>query len=178
MRRDQLEHLIRAAGAILGEPTVIVVGSQAILASTADPPETARRSIEADILPADGDESKADLIDGTIGELSIFQETFGVYAQGVGPQTALLPAGWEGRLVPLSNQNTGGVTGLCLEPHDLCVAKLLAGRQKDIEFYQELVAAAVVDPATVLRRLAATAVDDARRALVAEQIAAVIPPNP
>ena len=33
VRRDQLEHLIRAAGAILDESEVIVIGSQAILAS-------------------------------------------------------------------------------------------------------------------------------------------------
>jgi len=33
MRRDQLEHLIRAAGQVLEVDAVIVIGSQAILAS-------------------------------------------------------------------------------------------------------------------------------------------------
>ncbi|MCY0880164.1 MAG: hypothetical protein OWU84_14650 [Firmicutes bacterium] len=86
MTRPELEHLIRAAGAILGEDAIIVVGSQAIL-SLADadqlPPE-ATWSVEADLIPWDDpDERKADLIDGTIGEGSPFHETFHSYAEGV-----------------------------------------------------------------------------------------------
>ena len=134
MRRDQLEHLIRAAGHALGVDEVIVIGSQAILASVPlGLPVEAVRSIEADILPIDDpDETKADLIDGLIGEASMFQETHGIYAQGVGQHTARLPEGWRDRLVALHNENTGGVTGWCLEPHDVCVSKLLAGRPKDV----------------------------------------------
>ena len=37
---------------------------------------------------------KADLIDGSIGEASMFHETFGYYAQGVVERTAVLPDGW------------------------------------------------------------------------------------
>jgi hypothetical protein len=50
--RDQLERPIRAAGDLLGEDTIIVMGSQAILAtvSTADD-EVLTRSMEADLLP-------------------------------------------------------------------------------------------------------------------------------
>ena len=33
MRRDSFEHIVRAAGAILDESEVIVIGSQSILAS-------------------------------------------------------------------------------------------------------------------------------------------------
>src|SRR5689334_23972622 len=135
MRRDQLEHLIRASGRVLGADEVIVIGSQAILASVwSGLPTEAIRSMEADILPIDDpDETKADLIDGLLGEASMFQETHGIYAQGVGQHTARLPDGWRDRLVPLRNENTGGVTGWCLDPYDLCVSKLLAGRPKDKE---------------------------------------------
>jgi len=42
---------------------------------------------------------KADIIDGCIGELSPFHETFGYYAHGIGPETAVLPAKWKTRLV-------------------------------------------------------------------------------
>ena len=99
MRRDQLEHLIRAAGQVLGVDEVIVIGSQAILASVPFglPPE-ATRSVEADILPIDDrDETKADLIDGVLGEASMFQETHGIYAQGWG--SARLDSLRAGRLV-------------------------------------------------------------------------------
>jgi hypothetical protein len=155
MRRDQLEHLIRAAGRVLEAEEVIVIGSQAILASVPSglPPE-AVRSIEADILPIDDpDETKADLIDGLLGEASAFQETHGIYAQGVGQHTARLPEGWEDRLVALRNDNTGGITGWCLEPHDVCISKLLAGRSKDTEFCRALIRSRVVEPATLLDRL-------------------------
>ncbi|MGQ0805279.1 MAG: DUF6036 family nucleotidyltransferase [Actinomycetota bacterium] len=166
MRRDQLEHLIRAAGHALGADEVIVIGSQAVLASVPSglPPE-AVRSIEADILPLDDpDETKADLIDGLLGEASSFQETHGIYAQGVGQHTARLPRGWEDRLVELRNDNTGGVTGRCLEPHDVCVSKLLAGRPKDNEFCQALIRAGVVEGSTLLERLELTdATPDERR---------------
>ena len=56
--------------------------------------------MEADIAffddPAD---AKADQVDGAIGELSAFHETFGYYAQGVSVSTAVLPEGWRDRVI-------------------------------------------------------------------------------
>ncbi|MGH9066621.1 MAG: DUF6036 family nucleotidyltransferase [Acidimicrobiales bacterium] len=155
MRRDQLEHLIRAAGDILGVTEVTVIGSQAILGTfPTGLPEAAVRSREADLLPSDDPEgAKADLVEGALGEGSPFQESFGVYADGVGEHTARLPRGWRDRLVPVCNDNTNGVTGWCLEPHDLCVSKLLAGRPKDHDFCRALVRAGLVDPELLLDRL-------------------------
>lgn len=51
-------------------------------------------SAEADIYPLNATH-KADAIDAAIGEGSRFHETYGYYAQGVGPETACLPAGWD-----------------------------------------------------------------------------------
>lgn len=173
MRRDQLEHLIRAAGAILAEADVIVVGSQAILGSVEDDrlPPAATRSVEADLVPVDdADETKSTLLDGTIGELSPFHETFGIYAHGVGERTARAPDGWRERLVALRNANTSGVTGWCLEPHDLVVAKLLAGRTHDLEYCAALIRAGLVDPDLLVRRLAETAATDDERSRAARHI--------
>jgi hypothetical protein len=42
MTREQLEHILRAASAIAGEPDVLVIGSQSVLGSFAEdnlPPE-------------------------------------------------------------------------------------------------------------------------------------------
>ena len=170
MRRDQLEHLIRAAGQVLGVDEVIVIGSQAILATVpVGLPPAATRSVEADILPFDDRyETKADLIDGVLGEASMFQETHGIYAQGVGQRTARLPAGWQDRLIPILNENTAGVTGWCLEPHDLCISKLIAGRPKDLEFFRAIAQAGVVEPATLRSRLDGTDVtlDEVQRVRV------------
>jgi hypothetical protein len=41
--------------------------------------------------------------------------------------------------VKINNPNTFGITGLCLEVHDLAISKYVAGREKDREFTQELV---------------------------------------
>lgn len=100
MKRHEFEHAIKAAAAILSSDKLLVFGSQAIHGSTTRLFEEAERSIKVDLASLGKDaESAADLIDGSIGELSIFQETFGYYAQGVTPETAVLPKGWRRRLV-------------------------------------------------------------------------------
>ena len=148
MNRLQLEHVLRACGSIAGCREIVVIGSQALLASFPDAPEALLRSMEVDCYPLD-DPAKADLIDGSIGELSPFHETFGYYAHGIGPETAVLPAGWKPRVVRLENEHTGGTVGLCLSLQDLAVSKLLAGREKDIEFVREMLRACLVTEATI-----------------------------
>ncbi len=144
MQRHELEHLIRAAGAITGTDEIIVIGSQAILGAVPNAPATLLRSSEADLFTL-RDPKDADLIDGSIGEGSPFHETFGYYAQGVWEDTAVLPYGWKDRLVDICNENTRHVVARCLEPHDLAVSKLVAGREKDIEFLQEMVCYQMLD---------------------------------
>ena len=133
MKRADLEHILRAAGAIAQVDELIVLGSQAILGSYPEAPTELLVSQEVDTYPPAAPE-KADLIDGSIGELSPFHEQFGYYAHGVGPETAVLPKNWHQRLVRINNANTGGVTGLCLHPGDLAISKLVAGREKDLYF--------------------------------------------
>lgn len=154
MNKTQFEHTIRAAGAILGDSEVLVIGSQAIHASIDFKLDEVERSIEVDVSSLnDSDGSKADLIDGSIGELSIFQDTFGYYAQGVTPQTATLPDGWRGRLIPYLTPGTNGVTALCLEPHDLWISKAVAGRPKDREFCRALIERNLVKAKILHQRL-------------------------
>jgi hypothetical protein len=101
--QEQLEHLLRAASQIVEEPDVVVLGSQAILASYPETflPSEVVGSIEADFCFFDDvDEAKADRVDGAIGELSRFHESFGIYAQGVSIATAVLGPGWRDRVVP------------------------------------------------------------------------------
>lgn len=78
MNRAAFDHAVRAAGAVLGEDEVLVIGSQALHGSVDELPVEAERSMEVDVAAvADPDEHKADLIDGSIGEASMFHETFG-----------------------------------------------------------------------------------------------------
>ena len=52
MNRSSLEHVIRAASAIADDPEIIVIGSQAILGSFPDAPESLLKSMEADVFRA------------------------------------------------------------------------------------------------------------------------------
>jgi hypothetical protein len=159
MTRQQLEHLIRAAAAISGDDQIVVVGSQAVLGQFPNAPAALLVSEEADVYPLTRPE-RADTIDGSIGELSPFHATFGYYAQGVGPETAILPAGWRERLIVVPVE---GARGLCLEVHDLVVSKLVAGREKDEEFVTVAFREGLARLETVLLRLSQTALDDERR---------------
>lgn len=139
MRREQLEHVIKAASQIVDDE-IVVVGSQAVLGQFPDAPESLVRSQEADLFPR-SDPSRADEIDGSLGDGSQFHATNGYYAHGVGPETVHAPAGWEGRLerllVPPFRKNDPPVVSWSLDIHDLLLAKLVAGRSKDIDFVIE-----------------------------------------
>lgn len=156
MTREQLEHVLRAASTIVGERDILVIGSQAVLASIDDEqlPAEATTSIEADLALADDpDDEKADTIDRAIGELSQFHATYGYYAQGVSVTTATLPTGWIDRLISLDNPGTHPARGLCLEPHDCVVSKLVANRSKDREFAAALIRHHHVDMDVLLERI-------------------------
>jgi hypothetical protein len=160
MKRSELEHLIRAAGRIAGEREIVVIGSQAVLGQFPDAPTALRKSMEGDLYPKSRPEL-ADKVDGAIGEGSRFHEQYGYYAQGVAPDTATLPRGWQRRLVRIENSNTGGYAGLCLEVHDLALSKYVAGREKDLEFTRELARHGMTDKKTLLKRLAGTRLEAA-----------------
>ena len=169
MRRSDLEHLIRAAGRIAGERELVVIGSQAVLGQFPDAPVALLMSMEVDLYPLARPEL-ADKVDGAIGEGSVFHQTHGYYAQGVGPETATLPAGWRRRLVRVDNPNTNGYAGLCLEVHDLAISKYVAGREKDREFTRELARHGMTDRKLLLKRLAVTKLDPAVLKLVTNRI--------
>lgn len=128
---------------------MVVIGSQALLASHPDAPPSLLRSMEVDLYPLDAPE-KADLIDGSIGELSPFHDAFGYYAHGVGVETAILPAAWRSRWIRVE---TEGAVGWCLSPVDLAISKLAAGRSKDIDFVRGMLEARFLEAAEVEQAL-------------------------
>jgi hypothetical protein len=156
MRRDQLEHVISAAATVIEESQFVVVGSQAILGTYPDAPDELLRSIEADIYPLESPE-KAEAIDGALGDGSPFHRSFGYYAHGVGPETAKPPVGWEERLVavhvPDRPASRSGAIALCLEIHDLVLAKCAAGRDRDWEFARSALEAKLVHADELLARI-------------------------
>jgi hypothetical protein len=156
-RRDHLEHVLRAASRIAEDPNVVVIGSQSILGSLPEDrlPAQATASMEVDVAFFDDpDEAKADVVDGAIGELSTFHETFGYYAQGVSVTTVVLPDGWQERVAVVETPATAPGRGLCLEPHDCVLSKLAAGREKDYAFAGALADAGLIDVQVLASRLA------------------------
>lgn len=170
MNRLQLEHLIRASADIADDDEIVIIGSQAVLGQFPQAPSELLVSMEADVYPKNKPE-RSDLIDGCIGEGSPFHETYGYYAQGVGETTAVLPSGWRERLVPVRNENTRGATGWCLEIHDLVIAKLVAGREKDLHFAEAAARHGLVEREALVERLGETPLDDRIRAVVEARIA-------
>lgn len=96
MTREQLEHAVRAACAVSGDTELLIFGSQAILGTYPHAPESVRASIEVD-MQAKNLPEKTDLIDGSLGELSLFHSTYGFYVHGLSIDSAVLPAEWGGQ---------------------------------------------------------------------------------
>lgn len=143
--------MIRAAAEVAEDNELVVVGSQAILGQFPDAPTAMLISREADVYPRNCPE-RGDEIDGSLGDGSYFDSTFGYYAHAVGPETAKAPSGWDERLVPVRSENTGGATGWCLEAHDLVLSKCAAGRERDWEFAREALIHELVDADELRRR--------------------------
>ena len=96
MKREQLEHVLRAASNVTHDREFLVVGSAASLGTYPEEvlPTAATRSDEADLAPFDDPDGRRSMeIEGSLGQGSPFHDTFGYYADGVDTKTAVLPVG-------------------------------------------------------------------------------------
>lgn len=167
MKKRHVEHVLRAAAQITGEKQFVIIGSQALHGRFPDVPDEIVMSVEVDLIA----KKNADRTEwlNAIGEDSQFHETYGYYADPVDERTAILPQGWRGRLV---NLPAGDVTGLCLDPHDLAIAKYVARRPKDLQFTRELARRGCIDRKRLLELLDVTAVADDVKVRIAADIRA------
>jgi hypothetical protein len=149
VKREELEHVLRASAAITNEHSFVVIGSQAVLLKFPHAPEDLLVSRELDLYPAMKPE-RADLIDGAIGLNSQFHDTFGYYADGVGPETAVMPPDWMDRV---TLHYIGELTAICPDLHDLALSKAVAARDKDADFVRALLRHGLADGATLLQRV-------------------------
>jgi hypothetical protein len=174
VKREEFEHVIRAAADIVKDE-IVVVGSQAVLAHHPDAPQELLVSHEVDLFPRNAPD-RSDEIDGAIGDGSLFHETYDYYAHGVGPETVIGPAGWEGRLVRLEltpiRRRDGTVIAWCLEMHDLVLAKLAAGRDHDFEFAEAALIHKLVDSEQLL--VGIDLMPESHRAVVGQRLKGLI----
>jgi hypothetical protein len=163
MTRDQLEHAIRAACDVSNDTELWIFGSQALLGEFPDAPESLRASIEVDVQPKNRPEA-VDVVDGALGELSMFHQTHGFYVHGISIESAILPNGWEQRAKPVSDPiSTRGKTGWCIELHDLAASKLAAYREKDREFVRLLLIEEMIDGKILDERIGALNIEEKLR---------------
>jgi hypothetical protein len=170
MKKQQLDHVLRAAGRITGEKQFVIVGSQSLHGKHPDLADEIVRSAEVDLIAKRNVERTEWL--NVIGQDSPFHEEFGYYADPVDETTATLPSGWKARLVNLPPGDTEGVRGLCLDPHDLAIAKYVARREKDVAFTRELARRGIVERERLLVLLDKTHVSEDVRQRIRANIAA------
>lgn len=167
MRLDELRHIIRAACELIEEDVVIVGGSQAVIAQFPEGlPKSLLLSREADIAAlSDPSDEKALIINGNIGEYTLFHSTHGVYAEGVSRSMFALPDLWMDRAIELDGLAQRKTIGLCPEVHDLAVAKLVAGRGKDVDWIKTLLRSGHLKADLFLERVLEVALTPSRRTL-------------
>jgi hypothetical protein len=156
MKREKVEHILRAAGRVTGKKTFVLIGSAAIVAWRDLVPMELAISRDVDMFAYDTPDAEqvSDQLDGALGQASDFDQTFGYYCDGVGPETAVLPANWRERALEFSSGRTEGVVALVPDPDDIALSKLCAWRPKDVEWLRVAVRNFVVDPEKMRTRIA------------------------
>ena len=162
LRRENVEHIIRAMSGISGETTFVLIGTGAVIAQLRTVPLALMTTRELDVYAphADDPDRVSDLIDGSIGEGSSFDETFGYYAHGIGPATATLPKGWEARAKEITWASAPGVTCICPAVDDIALSKICAWREKDVTWLRAAFQVGVLDLASIRNRVADLAGSD------------------
>jgi hypothetical protein len=138
VRKSHLFELIAAIKSVAPGEMPVIVGSQAVHLITDFLPEIVRQSIECDFLITGGKTEMRAEINKKLGVFSRFQIEHGFYADALGLATVVLPAGWQDRLQNLEDEN-GNVVAKAAEIYDIAVSKLIAGREKDFVFLNELI---------------------------------------
>lgn len=166
---EDFERTIRSIARHFETDTVFVIGSQAILASWPEAPETLRMSREVDAYPANAREwssrhggvEASEEINALFGYGSDFDGTFGFYVDGVDEFTAKLPSDWKERAIRRRVFVDPGRFATAVAPsiEDLVVSKLARLDDKDKAFVRALHAARPLDIEVVKTLLAAAPID-------------------
>lgn len=171
MRRNQLQHVILEIGQRFDLKDIYIIGSAAILAAIPDPPEgelTATRDV--DVIPPRDEERLADQISFVLGEASDFDAEYGYYAQGVTSETPeYAPSDWKSRTIDIP---VAGIVGRCMDPNDLIISKLGAGRPKDLAFARAAANLGLIQRSILLERLDRVEGSDQMRMLITDRIVA------
>lgn len=163
MKKSQLELALKSAGNIARDSEFIVFGSQSILGTVTNPPKTCLVSLEVDLYPRNQPEALLPIVNA-LGRRSKFARANGFFVDCVSPNLAAFPDGWTERLIPFRTRKTGGVTGWCVELHDVAASKLAAAREKDRSYVRALLVAKLIKRFIVKNRVATLPINSAHAA--------------
>jgi hypothetical protein len=148
-----LQHLVRAAHALAGDRSFLVLGSASLLASfpeLGDASSPLASTYDADLCPEPFDELTGLMLDEALGENRAYFRRHGYHADVLRDSILeTLPRGWRGRLVSVPDCTCA----LALDPTDLVAVKLLVARPKDLALVRQLHISGHLDPAVVRSRL-------------------------
>ncbi len=139
LKKADIAHILRAAAAVTNCKQFVLVGTGAVIVVQKTPQAFLMHTREIDIYTLDASDpgEMSDLIDGSLGEGSQFNRTFGYFADGVSKLAACLPADWETRATTLPVPGAADVSVVCPSPSDIALSKLCAWREKDIAWLRE-----------------------------------------
>jgi hypothetical protein len=169
MKKSQLELALSAAGKIARDSEFIVFGSQSILGTVPKPPKACLVSEEVDLYPRNHPQAML-LVANRLGQRSPFSRRHGFFVDCVTPDLAAFPEGWTDRLIPFRTKRTRGITGWCVELHDVSASKLAAGREKDLAYVRTLLVARLIKPDVIENRIVSLPVNPSHR----EEILALV----
>jgi hypothetical protein len=166
MHLTALKHLAQELVRHAPDRRFIIFGSTSVFASHPEitsTVETYEQTLDADFVPEPIDEGTWRDLRNALGKESRFFEANGYFADINGPRAfECFPADFRERLVPLE-----GVDGVwAIEPNDRAVAKLIAGREKDIRLLSILLAHGYLNASIIDARLWRMDMDDKLRVRV------------
>ena len=153
MRVEALKHLASSAAALAPESTIVVFGSASVFATYPElgiECELYQQTKDADFIFEPWEQSLGKALNSAVGKESLFYDHFGYYADIISPAAFdCFPPDFRDRLVPLD----GCPRVFALDPHDMAVAKLFAGRPKDIRLLAFLLGTKRLDEQKVRKLL-------------------------
>jgi len=153
MHIEALIHLAKAAASLAPDKSFIVFGSSSAFGTfpnLADSVSTYEQTLDADLVFEPLDEETWSHLRAALGKESPFFESHGYYADINGPRAfECFPADFRDRLVPLADVPNV----FAIEPNDMAVAKLIAGREKDVRLLSILLAGGYLNEAAIRTRL-------------------------
>lgn len=153
MRVEALRHLASSAAALAPDSTIVVFGSASVFATYPElgvECELYQQTKDADFIFEPWEQSLGKALNSAVGKESLFYDHFGYYADIISPAAFdCFPPDFRDRLVPLE----GCPRVFALDPHDMAVAKLFAGRPKDIRLLAFLLGTKRLDEQKVRKLL-------------------------